>query len=159
MPKKKHTPEEVAGQFSDEEMQALKLYGQALGGKPTPFDEEVEKHLAGHEAHFAKMRAAQTGGASEEGLGPSDIERAQQQGKSAAGQQATLQGAQAAQAAQQQAVSPSAPAAPSGPAGVSRPYPAQAGPQSQAPVEQPSPDVQSAEPPPAPGEGESSQAE
>ena len=43
MPKKKLHP--FADQFSSDEMEQIKRYGQALGGSPTPFDEEVEKHL------------------------------------------------------------------------------------------------------------------
>jgi cytochrome c553 len=41
MPKKKSHP--IADQFSDDEMDQIKHYGQALGGSPTPFDEKVEK--------------------------------------------------------------------------------------------------------------------
>jgi hypothetical protein len=37
-------------EFSDEELLMIKHCGQALGGKPTAFDEEVERHLAGYEA-------------------------------------------------------------------------------------------------------------
>ena len=43
MRKKKSHP--VADQFSDDETDQVERYGQALGGSPTPFDEEVEKHL------------------------------------------------------------------------------------------------------------------
>ncbi len=43
MRKKKSHP--VADQFSDDEMDRVKRYGQALGGSPTPFDEEVERCL------------------------------------------------------------------------------------------------------------------
>jgi hypothetical protein len=46
MPKKKLHP--IAGQFSDDEMDQIKRYGQALGGSPTSFDEEVERRLADH---------------------------------------------------------------------------------------------------------------
>jgi hypothetical protein len=35
----------VANQFSDDEMDQIKRYGQALSGGVTPFGEEVEKHL------------------------------------------------------------------------------------------------------------------
>jgi hypothetical protein len=48
MPKKKSHP--VADQLSDDEMDQIKRYGQALGGSPTPFDEEVEEHLRKIEA-------------------------------------------------------------------------------------------------------------
>jgi cytochrome c553 len=59
MPKKK--PHPVADQFSDDEMEQLRRYGAALGGS-TAFSEEVEKHLTGHEAYYAKMRAVQNVG-------------------------------------------------------------------------------------------------
>ena len=55
MPKKKSHP--IADQFSDEEMMRIKRYGEALGGKPTAFDEEVERHLKAMEKNRA--RAAQ----------------------------------------------------------------------------------------------------
>jgi hypothetical protein len=71
MPKKKSHP--VADQFSDDEMDRIKRYGEALGGKPTPFDEEVEMYLQHHEANYAKMRAAQTGDSLE--LAHSDMEK------------------------------------------------------------------------------------
>ena len=45
----------MTDQFSDDEMELIKRYGQALGGS-TAFSDEVEKHLAGHEAYYAKMR-------------------------------------------------------------------------------------------------------
>jgi hypothetical protein len=35
----------LADQFSDDEMGQIKRYGQALGGSPTEFDEEVERCL------------------------------------------------------------------------------------------------------------------
>jgi len=37
--------EPVADQFGDDEMDRIKRYGQALGGSPTEFDEEVERCL------------------------------------------------------------------------------------------------------------------
>jgi hypothetical protein len=49
-------PKNTADQFSDDEMHQLKRYGQALGGKPTPFDEEFEEHYARHEANAAKTK-------------------------------------------------------------------------------------------------------
>jgi hypothetical protein len=52
MPKKK--PHPVAKQFSDEDMEQIKRYGQALSGGVTPFDEEVERHLARYEANRKK---------------------------------------------------------------------------------------------------------
>jgi hypothetical protein len=65
MPKKKSHP--IADQFSDDEMDQIKHYGQALGGSPTPFDEEVEKHLKKYEAKKKKMKAAQSDGCSSSG--------------------------------------------------------------------------------------------
>jgi hypothetical protein len=55
--KKKSHP--IADQFSDDEMDQIKRYGQALGGGVTPFDEEVERHLPGYEALYAKLRGRQ----------------------------------------------------------------------------------------------------
>ena len=55
MPKKKSHP--VADQFSDHEMDQVKRYGQALNGGVTPFDEDVERHLARYEANRKKMEA------------------------------------------------------------------------------------------------------
>jgi hypothetical protein len=55
MRKKKSHP--VADQFSDHEMDRVKRYGQALSGGVTPFDEEVERHLAHYEARRKKMKA------------------------------------------------------------------------------------------------------
>ena len=52
MPKKKSQP--VAEQFSDEDMEQIKRYGQALSGGVTPFDEEVERHLDRYEANRKK---------------------------------------------------------------------------------------------------------
>jgi hypothetical protein len=56
IPKKKSHP--IAEQFSDEDMEQIKRCGQALSGGVTPFDEEVEKHLADYEAKRRKMKAA-----------------------------------------------------------------------------------------------------
>lgn len=127
MAKKKQSPEDVAGQFSDDEMDQIKRYGQALGGKPSAFDEEVEEHLTGMEANAKKMRAAQTGApeAAAAPLGPSDIDQAQVKQSDAANKQADLQAAQ--KAAQAQAATPpvNAPPAPSGAAGNTIPFPAQ----------------------------------
>jgi hypothetical protein len=50
----------IADQYSDDEMALIKRYGQALGGSPTPFDEEVEKYLRSVEAN--KKKLARTGG-------------------------------------------------------------------------------------------------
>lgn len=143
--------QDIAGQFSDEEMEQIKRYGQALGGKPTALDEEVQGHLdameahpGGMEANAARMRTAQMG------LAPGKMEEQQAKQTQSITQQAATQGAkQAAQAqAQQTPVEP--PAAPSGPTGTSTPYPAQKG-------SQPPPDVtalpagEQGEAPPAPG--------
>jgi hypothetical protein len=49
MRKKKSHP--IAEQFSDEDMERIKRYGQALSGSPTSFDEEVEKYLRKIEAN------------------------------------------------------------------------------------------------------------
>jgi hypothetical protein len=46
MRKKKLHP--IADEFSDDEMKQVKRFGQALGGQPTDFDEEVERRLADH---------------------------------------------------------------------------------------------------------------
>ena len=43
MRKKKSHP--VTDQFSNEDMEQIKRYGQALSGSPTPFDEEVARCL------------------------------------------------------------------------------------------------------------------
>jgi hypothetical protein len=56
--KKKSHP--VADQFSDDEMDQIKRYGQALSGGATSFDEEVERHLARYEANRKKMKAVKT---------------------------------------------------------------------------------------------------
>jgi len=47
----------VADQFSDEDMEQIKRYGQTLNGGVTPFDEEVERHLAYYEANRKRLRA------------------------------------------------------------------------------------------------------
>ena len=47
-------PEPGRLEFTDEELAMIKHYGEALGGKPTAFDEEVEEHLRGMEAAAAK---------------------------------------------------------------------------------------------------------
>jgi hypothetical protein len=47
-------PIDPAESFTDEELVMIKHYGEALGGKPTAFDEEVEEHLRGMEAAAAK---------------------------------------------------------------------------------------------------------
>jgi len=55
MCKKKSHP--LADQLSDDEMDQIKRYGQALGGGVTPFDEEVKRYLAHYEARRKKMKA------------------------------------------------------------------------------------------------------
>src|ERR1700704_6228640 len=97
--KKKPHPAE---QFDDSEMEQVKRYGQALGGAPTDFDEQVETALnerqRAREAGAAKMHAAQTGGS--EGLGPTEAEQALAKQQSALQQQAASAGAQGAAKAQ-----------------------------------------------------------
>jgi hypothetical protein len=117
MPKKKQSHEDIAGQFSDEEMNQIKRYGQALGGKPTPFDEEVEEDLTGMEQNAQKMRSAQTGGpeAAAQSLGPSDMKQAQIKQRGAIDQQADTQAAAQAQKAQGAQAPIAPPPAPSGP--------------------------------------------
>jgi hypothetical protein len=46
----------IVDQFSNEDMEQIKRYGQALSGGVTPFDEEVERHLARYEANRKKMK-------------------------------------------------------------------------------------------------------
>jgi hypothetical protein len=45
-------------QFSEDQLEQIKRFGEALGGKPTPFSEEVHRWALIHEANYAKMRAA-----------------------------------------------------------------------------------------------------
>jgi hypothetical protein len=52
MCKKKSHP--VADHFSGEDLKQIRRYGQALSGGVTPFDEEVERHLARYEANRKK---------------------------------------------------------------------------------------------------------
>jgi hypothetical protein len=54
MCKKKSHP--VAHEFSDNEMEQIKRYGQALSSGVTLFDQEVEKHLARYQTRRKKMR-------------------------------------------------------------------------------------------------------
>jgi hypothetical protein len=134
---KKQAAKDIAEQFSNDEMEAVKAHGQALGGAPTSFDEEVEKHLADHYPHeisYSKMRAAQTGGY---GLGPPEMDITQAKQTTALQQEAAAQGAQQAQRAQAAQVQAPPPAAPSGPVGVSEPYPATASEEPSAPQQPP----------------------
>ena len=89
-----------AEQFSDPEMEQVKRYGQALGGAPTDFDEEVERELEKRgaydrirpqEASAAKMKATQTGGSP--GLGPTEAEQQLAKQQQALQQQAASTGA------------------------------------------------------------------
>jgi hypothetical protein len=49
---------QIADQFSNDDMEQIKRYGQALSGGVTQFDEEVERHLARYEANRKNMEAA-----------------------------------------------------------------------------------------------------
>jgi hypothetical protein len=122
-------PHPAAGAFSDDEMEQVKRFGQALGGQPSAFDEDVEKALAKHypkEFSAEKMHAAQTGGSTS--LGPTEAEQQLAKQQSALQQQAATTGAAAAQQAQAgQSGQPTPPPAPTGSAGVTTPYSAQAG--------------------------------
>jgi hypothetical protein len=119
----------AAQAFSDDEMEQAQRFGQALGGQPSAFDEDVEKALAKHypkEFGAEKMHAAQTGGSP--GLGPTEAEQALAKQQQALQQQAATTGAVAAQQAQAgQSGQPTPPPAPTGSAGVTTPYSAQAG--------------------------------
>ena len=127
MPSPEQSPEDVASQFSDQEMEQMKRYGAAqLGG--TDFSEAVERELEKlqktREANALKMRAAQTG----QELGPSQFQEQEVKQTGALQQQATTQQASQASQAQSQQRPVNAPAAPGGPAGVVTPYPAQKAP-------------------------------
>jgi hypothetical protein len=56
MRKKKSHP--VTDQFSDEDMEQIRRYGQALSGGVTSLDEEVERHLASYESNRKNIEAA-----------------------------------------------------------------------------------------------------
>lgn len=116
-------PNNVADQFSDEEMSQVQRHGAAqLEG--TKFSEEVEKHLERfqkqREANAAKMRAAQTSD-----LGPTEMEQQQANQTQALQQQAAQAGQLQAAQAQAQKVPMQPPRAPTGGVGESQPYPAQ----------------------------------
>jgi hypothetical protein len=154
MPKKKKS-EEIASQFSDEEMEQIKRYGQALGGKPTPFDEEVQEHLDGMEANAHKMHAAQTGGGGDVNLAPTEMESTAAKQRGSIAQQTDTQADIQAQKAQAAQAPTNAPPAPAGPAGTNVPYPAQAGPQPQPQAPTPAQPPPGGPPqPPEEGEGE-----
>jgi hypothetical protein len=122
----------IADQFSDEEMEQVKRYGQALNS-PSDFSDEVEKELnkrGAYQRHqersAAKMRAAQTGGSP--GLGPTESQQALAKQQTALQQQVATTGAAAASQAQAgQSPQPTPPPAPSSAQGVTTPYSAQAG--------------------------------
>jgi hypothetical protein len=131
-----------ADQFSDDQMEQIQRYGQALGGGITPFDEELERELPKlhpgeaekkrrmapaipGEAQAQKMRAAQSGGSPS--LGPTEAEAALAKQRGMLQQQAAAAGQQQAQQAQRQQPVSAPPPAPTGPQGVTKPYPAQAG--------------------------------
>jgi hypothetical protein len=56
-------------QFSDDELERMKRFGEPLGGRPpTPFSEEVHGWAEIHEAHYAKMRWPERAAAASEPL-------------------------------------------------------------------------------------------
>jgi hypothetical protein len=116
----------IADQFSEDEMNQIKHYGQMLGGGVTPFDEAVEEALnkrqAAREANASKMHAAQTGGG-DMSLGPSAMDQAAVKQGQAINQQVDTQAAQQAMKAQGAQAPVNAPAAPAGPQGTL--YPSQ----------------------------------
>jgi hypothetical protein len=133
--------------LNDHEQETLSKLAQHLGNPLDEFDMGVANWIEKlvHEGNYRKMHAAQTGGASEP-MGPSDIDLVQVKQRSAGVQAAQAQAGQSA---------PNAPPASSGPVGTNQPYPAQAGPQPEANVQQPSPGAQASPPPAAPaGEDE-----
>ena len=132
--------------FTAPELAQIQNHGQSLNGPSTDFDDEVQKNLRSHEANAAKMRTAQ------EGLAPSEMERAQVKQQGALQQQMATQGAQQAQQAQGGMTQTPPPQAPTGPAGTTTPYPAQAA--DVGPKETPETPASSGappSPPPAPG--------
>ena len=129
MAKQQQQKQSPAGQFSDPEMEQIKRYGQALGGAPTDFDEQVEQAINARqrtrEANAAKMKAAQTGGSP--GLGPTEAEQTLAKQQSALQQQEATAGAASAQQAQAGQSPPATPPpAPVGPEGTETPYSSQA---------------------------------
>ena len=127
---KKKSHKDTADQFSDEEMGQIGHMGRMMSGGVTPFDEEVQKHLdrrEAEEANASKMKAAQTGGASDPSLAPSEMDQAQIKQRGAMDQNADLQAAQQAQQAQAAQQPVNAPPAPTGPAGTTSSFPAQQG--------------------------------
>lgn len=122
----------IADQFSDDEMEQVQRYGQALNS-PSDFSDEVEKELnkrgayeRHREAGAQKMHQAQTGGS--EGLGPTEAEQTLSRQRNALLQrQAQTSATAGAQAQQGRSGSPTPPPAPTGPQGVTQPYSSQAG--------------------------------
>jgi hypothetical protein len=112
----------------------------------SPEPDSADRPLS-KEASAAKMRAAQTGGASV-GLGPSEMEQQQIKQRDTSQPQTAAQGAQQAAQAQAQQTSPTPPAAPAGPTGVMEPYPAQNAPEPppSATAGLPGPEADSSEP-------------
>lgn len=129
-PKKPKKPS-VADQFSDDEMNKVKHYGQMLGGGVTPFDEAVEEALnkrdAAEEASAKKMHAAQTGGGDLGTLGPTQAESQAVKQRGSLQQQATATGAMSAAQAQGAEAPVNAPPAPAGAQGETIPFSAQKG--------------------------------
>lgn len=145
MPNQTPKQNSIADQFSDEEMSQIQRHGAAQMGDPS-FSEEVERNLQRREANAAKMHAAQTGGGDSD-LGPTQMQTQQANQTNKLQQQSATQGQVKAQQAQSQMAPIEAPQAPGSAVGQSAPYPAQAGPQPQAPVQPPPPIPQ----PPGPG--------
>jgi hypothetical protein len=101
-----------------------------LGDEITDIDRQraYEEPIAeAKEPGAKKMRAAQTAGASETGLGPTAAEQTLVKQQGALQQQAAAGGAQQAAQAQGQQASVAPPPAPVGPQGTTVPYPAQKG--------------------------------
>jgi hypothetical protein len=109
----------------------------ARGPRPAADDDEItdidrqrayeEPMAEAKEAGAKKMHAAQTGGASETGLGPTEAEQTLVKQRGALQQQSAAAGAQAAAQAQGQQASVAPPPAPVGPQGTTAPYSAQKG--------------------------------
>jgi hypothetical protein len=126
MCKKKLHPN--ADEFSDDDMDQIKHFGQMLGGGVTPFEEAVEeafnKRQAAREANAKKMHNAQTGGG-DVGLAPSQMDQGAIKQRGAIAQQSATQGAEQAVQAENAQTPVNAPPAPAGPQGSYPPYPAQ----------------------------------
>jgi hypothetical protein len=89
---------------------------------------EAEEPIAeAKEPGAKKMRAAQTAGASETGIGPTQAEQTLVKQQGALQQQAAAAGAQQATQAQGQQTSVAPPPAPTGPQGTTTPYSSQKG--------------------------------